>query len=127
MGQALHRSAETTHAARTLIQRSKALNGGMSRELRGNLKTVAKWRKGDGVEQGGLGPKQGPSTAHSIHEEAAIVAFPSHTVLPLDEGLPIIPPLTRSSSHRRLHLNGRSCLPEVEDDKSKTRFKRSPI
>ena len=102
MGQVFHRPAKTTHAVRALIQRSKALNGGMSRELCGNLKTVAKWRKGDGVEQAGLGPKQAPSTAHRIHEEAAIVAFPSHTLLPLDDGPPTIPPLTRSSSHRRL-------------------------
>jgi hypothetical protein len=60
-------------------------------------------------------------------KKPSIVAFPCHTLLPLDDGLPIIPPLTRSSSHRRLQLNGRSCLPVVEDDKSKTQFKRSPI
>jgi hypothetical protein len=64
------------HAARALIQRSKALNGGMSREIRGNLKAVAKWRKGDGVEQAGLGPKEAPSTIQSIHEEAVHCRLP---------------------------------------------------
>ena len=52
MGQVLHGSAKTTHAVRTLIQRSKASTAALSRELGINVKTVAKWRKRQSVEAG---------------------------------------------------------------------------
>ncbi len=50
MGQVLHGSATTTHAIRALIQRSKASNAALSRELGMNVKTVAKWRKRERVD-----------------------------------------------------------------------------
>ncbi len=131
MGQILHGSAKTTHAVRALIQRSKASNAALSRELGINVKTVAKWRKRDSVQDAAMGPKQAHSTVLSIEEEAVIVAFRRHTLLPLDDCLyalqPSIPHLTRSSLHRCLQRHGISRLPEIEGDKPKKRFKRYPI
>ena len=98
MGQVLHGSATTTHAVRALIQRSKATNAALSRELGIHVKTVAKWRKRDSVQDAAMGPKEAHSTVLSIEEEAVIVAFRRHTLLPLDDCLyalqPTIPHLT---------------------------------
>ena len=68
----------------------------------------------------------------SVEEEAIIVAFRRHTLLPLDDCLyalqPTIPHLTRSSLHRCLQRHGISRLPEVEGDKpEKKKFKAYPI
>ncbi len=131
MEQILHGSAKTTHAVRALIQRSKASNAALSREPGLNVKTVAKWRKRDGVQDAAMGPKKAQSTVLSVEEEAVVVAFRRHTLLPLDDGLyaqqPSIPHLTRSSLHRCLQRHGISRLPEVEGDKPKKSFKRYPI
>ena len=131
MGQILHGSAKTTHAVRTLIQRSQASNAALSRELGINVKTVAKWRKRDGVEDARMGPKQVRSTVLSLEEEAIIVALRRHTLLALDDCLyalqPTIPHLTRSSLHRCLQRHGISRLPESEGDRPKKTFKRYPI
>ena len=131
MGQILHGSAKTTHAVRALIQRSQASNAALSRELGINVKTVAKWRKRDSVHDAAMGPKEVHSSVLSIEEEAVLVAFRRHTLLPLDDCLyalqPTIPHLTRSSLHRCLQRHGISRLPEVEGDKPKKKFKRYPI
>ena len=68
----------------------------------------------------------------SIEDEAIIVAFRRHTLLPLDDCLyalqATIPHLTRSSLHRCLQRHGISRLPEVEGDKpDKRKFKTYPI
>ena len=68
----------------------------------------------------------------SIEEEAIIVAFRRHTLLPLDDCLyalqATIPHLTRSALHRCLQRHGISRLPETEGDKpAKKRFKTYPI
>jgi hypothetical protein len=131
MGQILHGSATTTYAIRAAIQRSQASNAALSRELSINVKTVAKWRKRQTVEDARMGPKEAHSTVLSIEEEAVIVAFRRHTLLPLDDCLyalqPSIPHLTRSSLHRCLQRHDISRLPEVEGDKPKKKFKRYPI
>lgn len=118
MGQILHGSAKTTHAVRALIQRSKASNAALSRELGINVKTVAKWRKRDGVQDAAMGPKEVHSTVLSIEEEAVVVAFRRHTLLPLDDCLyalqSSIPHLTRSSFHRCLQRHGISRLPRLK-------------
>jgi len=71
---------------------------------------VAKWRKRDRLEDAKIGPKQALSTVLSIEEEAVIVTFRRHTLLPLDDCLyalqPTIPRLTRSSLHRCLQRHG---------------------
>ena len=78
----------------------------------------------------------GPVAVHltvlSIEEEAIIVAFRKHTLLPLDDCLyalqATIPSLTRSSLHRCLQRHGISRLPEVMGDKEpKRKFKTYPI
>ena len=79
-----------------------------------------------------LSPKAPHSTVLSLEEEAVIVAFRRHTLLPLDDCLyalqATIPELTRSSLHRCLLRHGISRLPEVEGDKpAKKAFKRYPI
>ncbi len=131
MGQILHGSAKTRHAVRALIQRSKASNAALSRELGINVKTVAKWRKRDSVQDAAMGPKQAHSTVLSIEEEAVIVAFRRHTLLRLDDCLyalqPTIPHLTRSSLHRCLQRHGINRFPDVEGDRSKKKFRRYPI
>ena len=78
------------------------------------------------------GPKEPKSTVLSIEEEAIIVAFRRHTLLPLDDCLyalqATIPHLTRSSLHRCLQRHGICRLPEVEGDKpAKKKFKAYPI
>jgi len=62
-------------------------------------------------------------------EEAAVVAFRRHTLLPLDDCLyalqPSIPHLPRSALHRCLQRHGISCLPDIEGDTPKPqKFKR---
>jgi transposase-like protein len=68
----------------------------------------------------------------SIEDEAVIVAFRRHTLLPLDDCLSAlqltIPHLSRSALHRCLQRHGISRRPEVGGDKpAKMRFKRYPI
>jgi transposase-like protein len=132
MGQVRHGSATTTHAVRAAIQRSQASLAALSEELGINPKTVAKWRKRTTVEDLKTGPREPRSTVLSECEEAMIVAFRRHTLLPLDDCLyallPSIPNLTRSALHRCLQRHGISRLPDVEGDKPKRqRFKRYPI
>jgi transposase-like protein len=50
-----------------------------------NQKTVAKWRQRSSVDDLRTGPKQAKSTALSVEDEAIVVAFRRHTLLPLDE------------------------------------------
>ncbi|MFC3631636.1 IS481 family transposase [Paracoccus angustae] len=132
MGQVRQGSATTTHAIRAAIQRSHASLATLSRELGINPKTVAKWRKRATVEDLKTGPKEPCSTTMSAEEEAMVVAFRRHTLLPLDDCLyalqPSIPHLTRSALHRCLQRHGISRLPDVDGDKPKRqRFKRYPI
>ncbi|SNR43992.1 hypothetical protein SAMN06265370_10579 [Puniceibacterium sediminis] len=114
------------------IQRSQASLAQLSKELGINPKTVAKWRKRATVEGLKTGPKEPRSTVLTEAEEAMIVAFRRHTLLPLDDCLyalqPSAPHLTRSALHRCLQRHGISRLPDVEGDKPKRQqFKRYPI
>jgi hypothetical protein len=77
-------------------------------------------------------PKDPKSTSLSLEDEAIIVAFRKHTLLPLDDCLyalqATIPHLTRSSLHRCLQRHGISRLPDVEDGKgTKRKFKTYPL
>ena len=118
MGQVRHGSATTTHAVRAAIQRSQASLAQLSRKLGINPKTVAKWRKRTTVEDMKTGPSEPRSTVLTEAEEAAVVAFRRHTLLPLDDCLyalqPSISHLTRSALHRRLQRHGISRLPDVD-------------
>jgi hypothetical protein len=123
MGQVRHGSATPTHAVRAVIQRSQASLSTLSRELGMNPKTVAKWRKRTTVEDLKTRPKAPRSTTLTEAEEAAVVAFRRHTLLPLDDCLyalqPSMPHLTRSALHRCLQRHGISRLPDIEGDKPK--------
>jgi transposase InsO family protein len=132
MGQILHGSATTTEAVRRAIQNSQASLRVLARRYGINQKTVAKWKKRSSVSDHSTGPTDVKSSVLSVEEEAIIVAFRRHTLLPLDDCLyalqPTIPRLTRSSLHRCLRRHGISRLPEVEGDKpDKKKFKAYPI
>ena len=132
MGQVLHGSATTTEAIRRAIQHSQESLRALAKRYGINQKTVAKWRKRSSLADLPTGPTKPKSTVLSTEEEAIIVAFRRHTLLPLDDCLyslqATIPNLTRSSLHRCLQRHGISRLPETEGDKpSKRRFKAYPI
>ncbi len=132
MGQVLHGSATTTEAVRRAIQNSQASLRALAKHYGINQKTVAKWKKRSSVADLPTGPKEAHSTVLSQEEEAIIVAFRRHTLLPLDDCLyalqPTIAHLTRSSLHRCLQRHGISRLPEVEGDKQpRKKFKSYPI
>ena len=132
MGQILHGSARTTEAVRRAIQHSQESLRALARRYGVNQKTVAKWKKRAAVKDLPTGPKDAHSTVPSIEEEAIVVAFRRHTLLPLDDCLyalqATIPHLTRSSLHRCLQRHGISRLPEVAGDKEpKRKFKTCPI
>ncbi len=132
MGQVLHGSATTTEAIRRAIQNSQASLRALAKHYGINQKTVAKWKKRETVTDLPTGPKEPASTVLSIEDEAIIVAFRKHTLLPLDDCLyalqPTLPHLTRSSLHRCLQRHGISRLPDVECNKpAKKKFKTYPI
>src|SRR5947208_16998751 len=125
LGQVLHGSATTTEAIRRAIQRSQESLRTVAKRHGINPKTVAKWRKRSFVADLPTGPKQPSSTVLSIEEEAIVVAFRRHTLLPLDDCLyalqATIPHLTRSSLHRCLKRHGISRLPHVENESAEKR------
>ena len=132
MGQVLHGSATTTEAIRRAIQHSQESLMVLAKRHGVNPKTVAKWRTRNSPADLPTGPTNPKSTVLTIEEEAVIVAFRRHTLLPLDDCLytlqPTIPHLTRSSLHRCLQRHGISRLPEVEGEMTaKTKFKSYPI
>ena len=132
MGQILHGSATTTHAVRAATQRSKAPLKELAAQYGLNHKTVAKWRKRAFVQRRSHGAESSALDSPVAEEEAIVVAFRKHTLLPLDDCLyalqATIPNLTRSSLHRCLKRRGISRLPEIAGDKiSKKPFKRYPI
>ena len=132
MVQVLHGSATTTEAVRRAIQHSQASLRSLAKRYGINQKTVAKWKRRTSVADRPTGPKEARSTVLSLEEEAIVVAFRKHTLLPLDDGLyalqPSLPHLTRSSLHRCLQRHGISQLPQMEGEVSaKRKFKSYPI
>ena len=132
MGQILHGCAKTTEAVRRAIQHSQESLRSLAKRYGINPKTVAKWKRRGSVADLPTGPKEAKSTVLSIKDEAIIIAFRRHTLLPLDDCLyalqATIPHLTRSSLHRCLQRHGISRLPDVEGNKpSKRKFKAYPI
>ena len=132
MGQVLHGSATTTEAIRRAIQHSQASLRALARRYGINPKTVAKWKQRGSVADLPTGPRQPRSTVLTVEDEAIIVAFRRHTLLPLDDCLyalqATIPHLTRSSLHRCLQRHGIGRLPNVDGDKpARKKFKPYPI
>ena len=132
MGQVLHGSATTTEVVRRAIQHSKESLRALATRHGVNQKTVAKWRKRSPTTDLRTGPKDARSTTLTIEDEAVVVAFRRHTLLPLDDCLyalqVTIPHLTRSLLHRCLQRHGISRLPDVDSDKPvRKKFKAYPI
>ncbi len=132
MGQVLHGSATTTEAVRRAIQHSQASLRTLARRHGINQKTVAKWKRRTSTADLLTGPTVARSPVLSIEEEAVIVAFRRHTLLPLDDCLyalqATIPHLTRSSLHRCLQRHGISQLPKIEGDApNRRKFKSYPL
>jgi transposase-like protein len=96
MGQILHGSATTTETVRRAIQHSKESLITLSKRYSINPKTVAKWKRRTSVSDLPTGPKDAKSTTLSIEEEAIIVAFRRHTLLPLDDCLYALQARSRS-------------------------------
>src|SRR4051812_45241757 len=132
MGQVLHGSARTTEAVRRAIQHSQESLRSLAKRHGINPKTVAKWKKRPSVQDERTGPKESHSTVLSLEEEAIVVAFRRHTLLPLDDCLyalqATLPHRTRSSLHRCLQRHGISRLPSADGDKPRrAHVKRHPI
>ena len=123
MGQVLHGSATTTEAVRRAIQLREESVRSLAKRYGASPTTVQKWRKRTSTADARMGPKEPRSTVLTVEEEAIVVAFRRHTLLPLDDCLydlqPTIPHLTRSSLHRCLERHGISRLPEIDGDKPK--------
>jgi hypothetical protein len=90
-----------------------------------NPKTVAKWRKRSSTADHRTGPTVPKSTLLSIEQEAIIVAFRRHMLLPLDDCLyalqATIPELTRSSLHRCLQRMASAACPRWKETSPKGR------
>lgn len=132
MGQILHGCARTTAAVRRAIQHSQESLVALAERYDINPKTVHKWRQRSFVEDARMGPRP-HSGILSAEQEAIVVAFRKHTLLPLDDCLyalqATIPQLTRSSLHRCFLRHGISRLPELDGRRpvQKKRFKAYPI
>jgi transposase len=132
MGQVLHGSATTTETVRRAIQARQESVRAAAKRYGISATTVQKWRSRQTSTDARMGPKELHSTVLSVEDEAVIVAFRRHTLLPLDDCLyalqPSLPHLTRSSLHRCLQRHGISRLPDIDGDKPKrSRFKAYPI
>jgi transposase InsO family protein len=131
MGQVLHGSARTTAAVRRAIQHSQESLRALARRHGVNPKTIAKWKNRSSVTDRPTGPTP-KSTVLSAEQEAVVIAFRRHTLLPLDDCLyalqATIPQLTRSSLHPCLQRHSISRLPDVEGDRPRRKkFKSYPI
>jgi transposase-like protein len=87
MGPVLHGSATTTEAVRLAIQHSQESLRSLAKRYGVTPKTIAKWRARTYVSDLPTGPRARRSTVLSVEEEAVVVAFRRHTLLPLDDCL----------------------------------------
>jgi transposase-like protein len=104
MGQVLHGSARTTAAVRRAIQLRQESVRALAKRYGVSPTTVQKWRNRETTADAKMGPKEVRSTVLTLDQEAIVVAFRRHTLLPLDDCLyalqPMIPHLTRISRMR---------------------------
>ena len=87
MGQVLHGCATTTEAVRRAIQHSQESLRALAKRYGINQKTVAKWKSRASVADRPTGPKRPKSTVLTVEDEAVVIAFRRHTLLPLDDEL----------------------------------------
>ena len=105
MGQVLHGCATTTEAVRRAIQRGQESLRTLAKRHGINPKTVAKWKKRTSVSDLPTGPKDAGSRVLTVEEEAVIIAFRRHTLLPLDDCLYALQPARRGNTSRRLGVS----------------------
>ncbi len=103
MGQVLHGSATTTETVRRALQRSEESVRVLARRYGVSPTTVQKWRKRETVADQRMGPAEPRSTTLSLEEEAMVVAFRRHTLLPLDEAVTL---REVSAEPMFVHMNG---------------------
>jgi transposase-like protein len=87
MGQVLHGNATTTEAVRRAIQLRQESVRALTRRYGVSPTTIQKWRKRQSTADAPMGPKEVRSTVLTFEEEAIVVAFRRHTLLPLDDCL----------------------------------------
>ena len=92
MGQVLHGSATTTEAVRRAIQRNQESVRALAQRHGISPTTVQKWRGRQNEADAAMGPKRPRSPVLTPEQEAAIVAFRRHTLLPLDDCLYALQP-----------------------------------
>ena len=85
MGQVRHKYVTAAHAITAAIQRSQAITAARSWEPGIIVKSVAKWRKCETVEDRKTGATQPSSTVPNADEDAMIVAVRRPTLLPMDD------------------------------------------
>jgi transposase len=98
MGQVLHGSATTTEAVRRAIQHSQESLRVLAKRYGINQKTIAKWKRRSSVADLPTGPKDARSTVLTTEQEAVVVAFRRHTLLPLDDCLYALQPARKARS-----------------------------
>lgn len=114
-GSGSSRHATTTEAVRRAIQLRQESVRVLAKRYGISLTTVQKWRKRSGTADARMGSKEVRSSVLTAAEEAIIVAFHRHTLLPLDDCLyslqPAIPHLPRSALHRCLQRHASAACP----------------
>lgn len=134
MGQILHQRARTTQGIRKEIQEAKGSLKALAKRFGVNIKTIAKWKKRESVEDAKMGNGRA-NTVLTEEEEVVICEMRRKTWLPLDDLLdhlkPVIPKLSRSNLHRCLRHYGISTVPKefspYEEVKEKGKFKSYEI
>src|SRR3712207_2214816 len=106
MAAGLHGSARTTPRVRAELQASQEATRALAARYGLNPKTIAKWRRRATTADPYMGPSRPRSAMLTDAEEAIVVAFRRHTLLPLDDVVGYlcegIPKLARSALHRCL-------------------------
>ena len=92
MGQVLHGCARTTEAVRRAIQLQQESVRALARRFGVSPTTIQKWRKRTTTADAAMGPKKPRSTVLTPEQEAVVVAFRRHTLLPLDDCLYALQP-----------------------------------
>src|SRR5919107_890540 len=123
MAAGLHGSARTTPRVRAELQAAQGTTRSLAARYGLNPKTVAKWRRRRSTADAPMGPRRPRSSVLTEIEEAIVVEFRRHTLLPLDDVLgclrETIPTLSRSALHRCLQRHGISRLPQGEEEVSR--------
>ena len=109
MGQVLHGGARTTEAVRRAIQASQESLRALAKRYGVNQKTIAKWKRRTSVSDERTGPKDPHSTVLSLEDEAIVVAFRKHTLLPLDDAATTV--CVRAERAMNARLGGSCSVP----------------